>query len=394
MGQPKSYGAHLMADITYTNARIFDGEKFITATRLRILDGIIRQVGGSGLKIPPGSKVQDLKHHILTPGFIDLHAHGAGGVDSMEIKSPDLAVRLSKALSVTGVTSFLLACFYENNNSGKTTAAYFERAKGARFLGQYLEGPFINQVKRGMIPIRFLLDPGSAMKERAADVLKKYPKLKIMTIAPELANSGQAIKIIKKKGVVPAFGHSAAGYDAVKSALSSGFGHVTHLFNAMASFHHRQPGPFPAIAEALDAAVEIIADGVHVHPAAVSMAVKTLGVKRVILVTDSTAALGFKDGTYKTGSESVTIRNGAAFLSDGTLMGSCTTLPEMVRNVKKWCSLTNEDVLRMVTYNPAKILGFPRVGLIKPKFFADFNILDDNLKLLGVIAGGKQVFKT
>lgn len=382
-----------MSNTTYINAKIFDGEKFITATRLRVSDGIIRQVGGSEVRIPPGSKVHDLKQFILSPGFIDLHAHGAGGVDSMEINSAAFAARLSKALSVTGVTSFLLACFYENNNKGRTTAAYFGSAKGARFLGQYLEGPFINPVKRGMIPIRFLLDPGSAMKERAADVLKKYPKLKIMTIAPEIVNSGQAVKMIKKKGVVPAFGHSAAGYDAVKNALSSGFKHVTHLFNAMASFHHRQPGPFPAIAETLDVTAELIADGVHAHPAAVSMAVKTLGAKRIILITDSTAALGLKDGTYKTSSELITIRNGAAFLSDGTLMGSCTTLPEMVRNVKKWCSLTNEEALRLVTYNPSKLLGFPRVGLIKPGFFADFNILDDKLKLLGVIAGGKQVFK-
>jgi N-acetylglucosamine-6-phosphate deacetylase len=382
--------------IIIINARIFDGENFIKTGRVRIVGGIIREVTGNNTGLPAGYRVIDINNRILSPGFIDIHTHGAGGIDSMEVSSLKRAQNMSKAYALTGVTSFLLACFFENNNNSSLAVSYFGKIKpaGARFLGHYLEGPFINPVKRGMIPGRFMLNPGLDMKKTMAHVLKRYGSLKVMTLAPELKDFGEAVGLIRKKQIIPAFGHSAAGYDETKRALKSGIRHVTHLFNAMEGFHHRNPGPFPAIAEDPKVTAEIIADGAHVHPSVVKAAVRLLGHERVILITDSTAMLGHKDGKYYLGSTGAfTVKSGAAYLKDNTLIGSCTTLLQMAINVKKWCMLKNEEVLRMVTYNPAKLLGFPRVGRITAGFFADLNVLDDNLKLYQVFTGGRRVLQ-
>jgi N-acetylglucosamine-6-phosphate deacetylase len=376
------------------NARVFDGEKFIGRAGIGVSGGIITEIRADEAAVPAGYKIYDLKNSILSPGFIDIHTHGAGGVDSMEISSLSRARLLAGSYASTGVTSFLLACFYENNNNAREASLLLSDPgpASARFLGHYLEGPFINPVRRGMIPRRFMLDPGRGMGKSVKTVMEKYPRLKVMTMAPELKNSGDALKVVKKYGVTAAFGHSSAGYEQTKKAIRAGMRHATHLFNAMEVFHHRNPGPFPAIAEDKRVTAEIIADGAHVHPAAVKAAVKLLGPGRVILISDSTAMLGRKDGRYYMESSGpFTVKAGAAYLEDGTLMGSCTTLLQMAANVKKWCALKNEEVLRMVTYNPAKLIGFPKVGMIKKGFFADFNVLDDNLKLQQVFIGGRQV---
>ena len=381
-------------EILIINARLFDGQKFIVQDSVRVSNGIIMEITGGKTAAPTGYKIYDLKNRILCPGFIDIHTHGAGGVDSMEVSSLRRARQMAGAFAATGVTSFLLACFYENNNNAASAVSYLEKAgpSAARFLGQYLEGPFINPVKRGMIPRRFMLDPGRDMGKSVKAVLGKYSALKVMTIAPELKNSAGAMRAISKKGVIPSFGHSSAGYDETKKAIRGGMRHATHLFNAMEVFHHRNPGPFPAIAEDGRVTAEIIADGTHVHPAAIKAAVKLLGTERVILISDSTAMMGYKDGRYYLDNEGpFTVRQGAPYLEDNTLMGSCTTLLQMAINVKKWCGIRNEDVLRMVTYNPSKLLGFPRVGVIKKGFFADFNVLDDNLKLYQVFKDGRTV---
>lgn len=380
--------------IVIKNARIFNGKKFIRAGNLSAVKGIIREISGNDLKIPANFRVYDLKNRILSPGFIDIHTHGAGGIDSMEVLSKSRAQVLSEAFAKTGVTSFLLACFFENNNNSVLTALSFKKlgAVYSRFLGYYLEGPFINPVRRGMIPRKFLLDPGKSIKKAAAAIMKKYKMLKIMTVAPELKKSGDVLKFLKKNRVKPAFGHSCAGYEETKKAIRLGMRHATHLFNAMEGFHHREPGPFPAIAENQYVTAEIIADGAHVHPSVVFAAVKLLGPKRIILISDSTAMLGRRNGSYYLDSIGpFTVKSGAAYMKDGTLMGSCTTLLQMAKNVKKWCSLKNEDVLRMITHNPSKLLGFPGVGMIKKGFFADFNVLDDNLKLYQVFTGGRRV---
>lgn len=379
--------------IIIINARVFDGENFIKAGRVYVSNGIIRKVTVNSEKIPVGYKIYDIKNRILSPGFIDIHTHGAGGVDSMDVRSFNRARIMSKAYAKTGVTSFVLACFFEDNNNNKSTASYFtgKNPSYARFLGNYLEGPFINPVKRGMIPHAYMIDPGNDMKMTMSRILRKYRGLKLMTLAPELKNSGEALKMLLKKRVIPAFGHSTAGYDETKAALKSGIRHVTHLFNAMGGFHHRNPGPYPAIAENPEVTAEIIADGTHLHPAAIIAALKMLSVRRVIIITDSTAMLGAKDGKYRGSAGIFTVKKGAAYLENKILMGSCVTLINMVKNVKKWCGLNNEEALRMVTYNPAKLLGFPRVGRIVPGFFADFNVLDDKLKLYSVFIGGRLI---
>jgi len=371
------------------NASIFDGKYFIKASQIKFEDGIIREISNKQSKMPTGYKIYDLKNKIISPGFIDMHTHGAGGIDAMDITSPKQVKLMAKAFAKTGVTSFLLACFFDKKNSFNATYFDNNNSTAARFLGLYMEGPFISTLKKGSISEEYISKTNANIKKIMDAINKSYGTLKVMTLAPELKQAMEVSKLLAKKHVIAAFGHSAADYVKTKSALKSGIHHVTHLFNAMQGFHHRKPGPFTAIVENLNTTVELIADGTHVHPVIIRFAIKLLGIERVILITDSTAMLDYKAGKYylkKSGT--VVVKAGAAFRADGTLFGSCTTLLDMVKNTKKWCDLNNEQVLRMVTYNPAKLLGLKRVGRIAKGCFADFNVLDENLKLYEVFVGG------
>lgn len=373
------------------NASIFDGKHFIKANQIKFEDGIITEINNSN-KIPDGYKIYDFNNKIISPGFIDMHTHGAGGIASMDIKSAKQAKLMAEAFVKTGVTSFLLACFFDKQNSLNTT--YFENnnSLGARFLGLYMEGPFINTLKKGSIREAHIINTKVNIAKIMSEMDKNYGALKVMTLAPELRQAMEVSKLLTKKNVIAAFGHSMADYFETQNALHAGIHHVTHLFNAMQGIHHRKPGPFLAIAKNLSTTVEIIADGVHVHPTIIKLAVKLLGVKRVILITDSIAMLDYKAGKYfLKPSGAFEVKAGAAFRADGTLLGSCTTLLDMAKNTKKWCDLNNEEVLRMITYNPAKLLGLKQVGRIAKGYFADFNVLDEKLKLYQVFVGGKPI---
>jgi N-acetylglucosamine-6-phosphate deacetylase len=377
-------------NLAFINTKVFDGNGFIKENCVSISEGVIKGIFYG--RAPSGFKRVDLKGNILSPGFIDIHTHGAAGIHSMEALSDARLSTISKAFLRTGVTTAVLAVFYDDLFLKRVCAVKKQAdGSGSVISGLYLEGPFINPEKRGMINEKYLRCCTRTNDGVLKDVLCSAGTLKIVTMAPELKGVMKAAALVPSKKIRVSFGHSNADYAQTKKALNGPFSHVTHLFNAMKGFHHRNPGPYPAIADSVRTTVEIIADGIHVHPAALKMAYRAIGSKRLVVITDSAPMLGYRDGKY---SNKITggfyVKDKAAYYNDGTLIGSCTTLAEMCRNMKRWTGAGNEEILRMATSNPAAVLRRPDIGIIKTGAKADLTIVDEKLFVKGVYKDGKK----
>jgi N-acetylglucosamine-6-phosphate deacetylase len=213
----------------------------------------------------------------------------------------------------------------------------------------------------------------------------------MVTLAPELRGGLDAVRRLAASGIVAAVGHTDATYDVARAALDAGASVGTHLFNAMRPLHHREPGPVAALLEHPDAHVELIADGVHVHPAALRLAA---GAKphRTILVTDAMAAAAAQDGDYRLGRMTVTVREGVARLREGgAIAGSTLTMAAAVRYAVQVAGLPIQDVVRAATSSPATLLALDRVGSLRPGFRADLVVLDEHLAVQRVLHRGRWV---
>jgi N-acetylglucosamine-6-phosphate deacetylase len=372
------------------DAAVFDGVSFIKENCVLLEDGRITSVFHSD---HPDRTIKQtsLKGMILCPGLIDLHVHGADGIDAMDVSGIKDLERIFKIYAGSGVTSSLLAVFYDERFKARAATLHKLMAGATRFgrlLGLYLEGPFISLSKRGSIPERYII-PDNAAGAKALDHIITSGVVKIMTVAPERPDSFRIAARAGAKKIMVSFGHSKADYNMTVKALKSGFSHVTHLFNAMEPIHHRQPGPVPAVFRDRSATVELIADGAHIHPEVIRLAYKCMGPERIVLITDSAAAAGRSDGSYN----GYYIKNGAVYRDGGMLMGSATPLIQMCRNMKKWLKIKNDDVLRMATSNPARVLGRTDIGIIKPGAKADLTVLDSGLNVSRVYINGKLTYK-
>jgi N-acetylglucosamine-6-phosphate deacetylase len=213
----------------------------------------------------------------------------------------------------------------------------------------------------------------------------------MVTLAPELPGGLDAVRRLSALGVVAAIGHTDATYDQARAALDAGASVGTHLFNAMRGLHHREPGPVTALLEHPDAYVELIADGVHLHPAVLRLAA-TRKPHLAVLVTDAMAAAGAGDGDYRLGDLSVQVRDGTARLADsGTIAGSTLTMAAAVKFAIRFAGLAIEDVVRAATASPAAMLGLTKVGALRPGYRADLVVLDEQLDVLRVLHRGVWV---
>jgi len=371
-----------------TNARVFDGRKFIKEDTVYAENGVITDV----CRGTRDKKAIDAGGLVLAPGLIDIHTHGADGVHFLDIKGRADLEKISTALALTGTTSAVIAGFYseDTKEAMEVVSEYSKGLPGASILGLYLEGPFINPEKRGMISPGHILKGPEALN--ASKYLKKHIRhMRLMTVAPECKTSAAIAGEFASMGVITAFGHSMATYEETKKAISKGIRHATHLFTAMRGIHHREPGPVPAFVESQGTTVELIADGNHIHPSVLSMAFKAFGPERIILITDSTGMKETKDGSYYSASiGSFTVKDGSSYGPDGRLLGSNTKLAQMCRNMIKWAGATTEQALMMGTANPAALLGIKSGRIIKG-MPADLIICDDRLKIESVYISGMRI---
>lgn len=334
----------------------------------------------------------------VVPGFIDLHVHGGGGADFMA-GTPEAVARAAKAHAQHGTTGLLattvaaprealLAAIRAARSHIESTSATI---RGARVLGVHLEGPYINPRYRGAQEEAFLRPPDAAELAELADAAAGA--LRLVTLAPELPGALACIAMLRRLGVRVAAGHTAATYAEITAAARAGLRHVTHLFNAMRGLHHREPGTVGAALELPRLTCELIADGIHVEPAALRLAVKARGRRGVVLITDAMMAAGLGDGEYRLGPQPVSVRGGAARLADGTLAGSVLTMDRAVANMVRLAGVPLPAAVAMASLQPARALGLQRrKGSLEPGKDADVVVLDGSLRARLTLVEGQVVY--
>ncbi|WP_236028067.1 N-acetylglucosamine-6-phosphate deacetylase [Bifidobacterium pongonis] len=326
--------------------------------------------------------VLDAHGATLTPGYIDIHAHGAWGCSFDDGAD---AIDLARAGHLTHGTTRQVLSLITNPVDVMHANLRTVREKTAvrpDILGAHLEGPFLAVSRKGAHDPAYLRDPDpktvDGMLEAAGGCLRQ------ITIAPELPHGLDAIRRFSAAGTVPAVGHCEADYRTARAAFEAGAGMLTHMFNAMNSLHHRNPGPIPAAVESDGVVLELIVDGFHVHDAMARLGFG-LAPHRIAFVTDAMAATGCPDGSYRLGGLEVTVANGHARLaSNGAIAGSTLTLEDAVRHAVLDLGISPAAAVEAATLTPAKALGLDvenaiaeaPLGLIRPGFAADLNLID------------------
>ncbi len=376
------------------NARLVMAKEIVFMKQLIIEDGMIAAVIDEG-KTDFCDNVIDGKGMYLTPGFIDIHAHGNSGCDIMDCDPAGLETIATYQLQ-TGVTSFLAttltASKVQLRDCVKLVADYVKSQKSdvSEVLGIYVEGPYFAYAKAGAQPREHLRLPDIGELEAllaAGDGL-----IKVVSLAPELEGSQAAIGYLKKHRVTVALGHTTADYRVTKQAITAGASLATHLFNAMRPFDHREPGIVGAFLEDDRTMIELIADGVHLHDATIRLAVKAKGADKVILVSDQIRAAGLKDGTYRLGEDVIAVSQGVARLADGALAGSTFDLAMALKRMVKELGFGLAEAIGMVTINPAKAIGVDHIlGSVAPGKQADLLLINEDLAIAHVIKKGKLI---
>jgi N-acetylglucosamine-6-phosphate deacetylase len=339
-------------------------------------------------------RVIDCGDNIIVPGFVDIHIHGAMRYDAME-PSIDTLDQISRFLAEGGVSGFLSTTYSTSHEELMKTLQGLEKVRehgttGAQLFGVHLEGPYISQNKRGAQHPSEIRNPDINELE---EILDRYGDLvKIVTMAPELDGAIEAIQFLKKRNIVVSAGHTDANYDETMTAIEAGLSHGSHLFNGMRSFHHREPGVVGALLTDTRVTVELIADGTHLHPAALMLTVKAKGVRDTVLVSDCIKPAGLPDGEYYVNDSKVVMNDGICKLLDGTLAGSIIRLNQAVQLMTKAGSTTSEAV-QMASTNPTRILGLTQKGRLEKGFDADLVVMDREFNVKLTMVQGSIVYE-
>ncbi|ANF31419.1 N-acetylglucosamine-6-phosphate deacetylase [Leifsonia xyli] len=331
--------------------------------------------------------VIDAQGHWLTPGFIDLHCHGGGGHpydDGVEEMRAALATHREH-----GTTRALISHVANPLASLRESLAIVAEltTTDPLVLGSHLEGPFLAPERRGAHDARFLRDPEPEAVEQL--IAAARGTLRTATIAPELPNALEAIGVLTEAGVVVGVGHTAADYAHAARAFEVGARMLTHAFNAMPGIHHRAPGPIMAAIDNPEVTLELILDGLHVHPSVAALLFREAP-GRVALVTDAMAAAGASDGNYRLGELNVTVHGGLAVLSGtDTIAGSTLTQDVALRNAVTRAGVDPVDAVTALTRTAAHVLGEThRLGRLHTGYVADAVLLDHDWRVRTVVADG------
>jgi N-acetylglucosamine-6-phosphate deacetylase len=351
---------------------------------------------GKDIEKKANSEIIEVKDGFIVPGFIDVHIHGGGGFDVMD-GNYEAIKQVAKTHSKYGTTSFLPTTMTMNKNKiikslKSIKEAYAKGTRAAEVLGVNLEGPFINPLKKGAQKEEYIrnasVEEFMELNQAAGNLIR------IVTIAPEMPEAKKLIRWLYKHNIIASVGHSNATYKQVQEGIAIGLNHVTHIFNAMTGFSQREPGIVGAALFSPELIVEMIADGIHLHPLAMKLVTKVKEMDKIILITDSIRAAGKPDGIYNLGDQEVIVADGEARLKDGTLAGSVLTLDKAVRNMVNIVGLSFIEAIRMVTINPAKCLGIEdKKGSLELGKDADIVILNKKLEVNATLVKGKIIYK-
>ncbi len=328
----------------------------------------------------------------ILPGLVDLHFHGCAGYDFCD-GTPEAFAAIEHYELTHGITSLCPATmtYPEEKLAGilRAAAAYRSASpyKDTLLRGVNLEGPFVSEAKKGAQNPAYLMKPDAAMIRRLQEVSGGLVKL--LDLAPELEGAMECIRALSPEMVL-SVAHTTADYDTACAAFQAGASHVTHLYNAMPSFTHRAPGVIGAAAD-MGAEVELICDGIHIHPSVIRATFKLFGPDRMVLISDSMMATGMPDGQYALGGQPVTVHGHEARLADGTIAGSATNLYDCMVNAISF-GIPAAQAITAASYNPARCIGISdHWGSIAVGKAADLLIADQDYHLQKVIKNGQYV---
>jgi N-acetylglucosamine-6-phosphate deacetylase len=329
---------------------------------------------------------------VAMPGFIDLHVHGAVGVDVMDADPEGLA-RMARFFAGHGVTAWLPATM---TATGPDTERAIEAVAaaagpvdgGATILGAYLEGPYLNAARAGAQDAALIRPADRAEAARLLD-----PGVaRVLVVAPEVERNRRLIAEATARGLTVSAGHTDATYDQAVQAVADGVRHVTHAFNAMRPLGHREPGMLGAALVTPELRCELVADNVHVHPAVMRLLVQAKEPGGVVLVSDAVRATGLPDGAYTVGEQPAFSMDGAIRLADGTLAGSVLTLDRALHNLQAASGRPLAELWPTASRNAAQAIGVDdRKGSLEPGKDADLVLLDPSLRAVVTVAEGAVV---
>ncbi len=363
--------------------------------------GTIEAVGPPGALPPPDARDEtlDARGLHLAPGFLDLQVNGGFGVDFARA-APDDVARALRGFAAHGTTGLLatlitaplpaLRAALERLHEAQTQA----QGQGqSGLLGAHLEGPFLSPARRGTHPLEHLKEPDVQALDGLLAGLEGVVKL--ITLAPELPHGLRLIEAARGRGLVVSLGHSDATHAQAIDAFRRGAALVTHLFNAMRPFHHREPG-LTGAALLEPVSVGLIVDGVHVHPKAVELVWRLKGPERLILITDAMSATGMGDGLYPLGEVEVRVEGGVARNAEGALAGSLLTLDRALSNLMRFAGASLPEAVRTVTLNPARLLGLDDRGAVRAGRRADLVLFEvdgatHDLRVRYTLQGGRVI---
>ncbi|MDQ1575045.1 MAG: N-acetylglucosamine-6-phosphate deacetylase [Microbacteriaceae bacterium] len=375
------------------SARLVSGGAVTDDAWVAFEGGLVSAVGtGGGWTALGGEsdRVTDARGRWLTPGFVDLHCHGAGtaafdeGADAIRT---GLEVHHRHG-STRVVLSLVTATQADLEERVAVVAAAAE--ENPLILGAHLEGPFLDTTFRGAHDPVLLRAPDEDSVARLLAAGRGC--IRQVTLAPELPGAAEAIRTFVDAGVVVAVGHSAADYETALAAFDAGASILTHAFNGMRGIHHRAPGPIAAATHSAGVTLEVINDGVHVHPEVVRLAFAGAP-GRIALITDAMAATGASDGIYLLGSLEVTVADGVARLTDGgSIAGSTLTLDVALRRAVTEVGVSIEEAVTALTETPARAIGRGHdLGLLAVGYAADAVLLSDDFEVEAVFAAGRRL---
>ncbi len=383
--------------ITFTHATLLTPLEEIRNGVLIVEGETIAYAGpADGAPTSRGKQI-NLDGRYLSPGLIDVHVHGGNGITFGAGDQLGEALEMySRWVAVRGVTGFLCSIAAPDHASYmhlcRAYANLFEHGvSGAEPLGLHLEGPYLNVEKKATFPPDSLRPPSTT--EMAEMLHASRGWIKQISMAPELPGAEDVAAMCTAAGVVVALGHTNATYETAASAMQGHWTHSTHTYNAQSGLHHRRPGVVGAILNSETITAELIADGVHVHPASMRLLLERLGTDRLILITDATMAAGLPDGVHDMLGIRIRVTDGVARIDAGNLAGSTIDLNRCVRNVHYMLGVPMVDAVKMASLNPARMLVVvDRLGSLEAGMDASLVVLDAEAEVALTLVRGRVVY--